>query len=228
MIRSIGYIHGLAHLSHRSGRRQQVLVIDSVGSGKFRDCHSKRVVIAANLSSPWWFLARSRWAFAQFVGAAASFAHAGAGAAANSTRERILGKLFGLGSSRMGTPKIPPRWILRGTLVLVLLLIGPVAVARAEKLPPLWGYGIKSCDEFLSATEGYENGATRMTAEYGRYEDWLTGLISGLNLATGQDVLRGADIQTAMRRIRAHCGGHRGDDFFSAAMDLVRMLSGLR
>jgi hypothetical protein len=128
----------------------------------------------------------------------------------------------------METPKIPPRWVFRGALILVLLLIGPAAVARAEKLPPLWGYGIKSCEEFLSAAEGYEKGAAEMTAEYGRYEDWLTGLISGLNLATGQDVLRGADIKTAMRRIRAHCGGHRGDDFFSAAMDLVRMLSGLR
>jgi hypothetical protein len=128
----------------------------------------------------------------------------------------------------MGAPKIPPRGILRGALILVLLLIGPAAVARAEKLPPLWGYGIKSCNEFLSAAEGYQDGAGGMTVEYGRYEDWLTGFISGLNLATGQDVLRGADIQTAMRRIRAHCGGHRGEDFFSATMALVRMLSGLR
>ena len=36
------------------------------------------------------------------------------------------------------------------------------------------------------------------------------------------------DIETALRRIRAYCGGHRGEDFFTATMDLVRMLSGLR
>jgi hypothetical protein len=51
---------------------------------------------------------------------------------------------------------------------------------------------------------------------------------TGLNLATGKDVLRGADINGAMGRIRAHCGGHPKDDFFTATMDLVRMLSGLR
>jgi hypothetical protein len=100
--------------------------------------------------------------------------------------------------------------------------------ARAEKLPPIWGYGVKGCDQFLAAAEGNEKGTDQMPVEYGRYEDWLTGLISGLNLATGKDVLRGADIKTALQRIRAYCGGHRNEDFFSATMDLVRMLSALR
>jgi len=113
-------------------------------------------------------------------------------------------------------------------LISATLLMGIAFSAQAEKLPPLWGYGIKSCDQFLAAAEGSENGVERLATEYGRYEDWLTGFISGLNLATGKDVLRGADIETALRRIRSYCGGHRKDDFFAATMDLVRMLSGLR
>ena len=96
--------------------------------------------------------------------------------------------------------------------------------ARAEKMPPIWGYGVKTCNQYLKAVEGDPDGR----GESRRYEDWLTGLVSGLNLATGKDVLKGADIESAMRRIRAHCGGNKKDDFFTATMDLVRMLSGLR
>ena len=117
---------------------------------------------------------------------------------------------------------------LASSLILVALLMGTAGIARAEKLPPLWGYGIKSCTDLLSVAEGKENGVDGMALEYGRYEDWLTGFISGLNLSTGKDVLRGADIETALRRIRAYCGGHRKEDVFTATMDLVRMLSGLR
>jgi len=100
--------------------------------------------------------------------------------------------------------------------------------AGAEKLPPLWGYGVKSCDAYLSAADGNEKGDELQVWEYRRYEDWLTGFISGLNLATGKDVLVGADIGSAMQRIRAWCGGHKKEDFFNGTMDLVRMLSGLR
>jgi hypothetical protein len=114
-------------------------------------------------------------------------------------------------------------WLL---ITVALLLVGAGA-ARAEKPPPLWGYGVKGCEELLKAAEGDEKGIDEMVSEYGRYEDWLTGFISGLNLATGMDVLAGADIETALRRIRAYCGGHRQDDFFTATMDFVRMLSTL-
>lgn len=112
-------------------------------------------------------------------------------------------------------------------LAAVLLALA-LPAAAAERLPPLWGYGVKTCDDFLIAAQGWDSGEERAGIEYRRYQDWLTGLISGLNLATGKDVLRGADIDNAMSRIRAHCGGNPKDDFFTATMDLVRMLSGLR
>jgi hypothetical protein len=45
-----------------------------------------------------------------------------------------------------------------------------------------------------------------------------------LNLATGRDVLAGAELDAAMSRIRANCERHPSDDFFNAAMRLVRSL----
>jgi hypothetical protein len=110
------------------------------------------------------------------------------------------------------------------SLPVVVLLALAANGARAEKMPPLWGYGVKSCSQYLAAGDGDGGDGTELR----RYKDWLTGLVSGLNLATGMDVLKGVDIDTAMRRIRAHCRGNRQDDFFTAAMDLVRMLSNLR
>lgn len=123
----------------------------------------------------------------------------------------------------MTTAKLRPG-PLACSLVVAAALSVTAVTARAEKMPPLWGYGIKTCDQFVKAMEGDADGR----GESRRYEDWLTGFVSGLNLATGKDVLKGADIESAMRRIRAHCGGNGRDDFFTATMDLVRMLSGLR
>jgi hypothetical protein len=114
----------------------------------------------------------------------------------------------------------------RPLLVAGLLCAAPSLAA--EKLPPLWGYGIKSCGDYLTAAKGWDAGVEVQMAEYRRYEDWLTGFVSGLNLATGQDVLEGADIDAALRRVRAYCGGHQKQDFFTATMDFVRMLSKLR
>jgi hypothetical protein len=108
-------------------------------------------------------------------------------------------------------------------LVMATLLSGAPRLS-AEALPPLWGYGVKTCESYLSAAEG----ADPQVGEYRRYEDWLTGFVSGLNLATGQDVLLGADVGSAMRRIRAYCRGHAQEDFFTATMDLIRMLNRLR
>lgn len=110
----------------------------------------------------------------------------------------------------------------------VVLLLGAIGSVQADERPPLWGYGIKQCEDFLAVAEGSAEATDEMVREYRRYEDWLTGFISGLDLATGMDVLRGADIETAMRRIRAYCGGHLEEDFFTATMDLVRMLGSLR
>jgi hypothetical protein len=113
---------------------------------------------------------------------------------------------------------------LHGLAAGLLMLAGPQIVQAAQ---PLWGYGVRTCDDYLAAVEARDQGDA---AEYQRYEDWLTGFISGLNLAIGEDSLAGSGIETAMRRTREACEG-RGpgvSDFFNAAMELVRNLRSLR
>jgi hypothetical protein len=107
---------------------------------------------------------------------------------------------------------------------LILLCALAAAPVQAEK-QVLWGYGVRGCADFTAAAAAADAGDF---AEYQRYEDWLTGLISGLNLATGTDVLSGSGIETAMRRTRQQCDKHPADDFFNASMRFVRSLSTLR
>ena len=107
---------------------------------------------------------------------------------------------------------------MRRTAPWLLLLFWHIGTA-AEK-PQLWGYGVKGCREYLPAWENRAQGS-----EYQRFQDWLTGLVTGLSLATGKDVLQGVEIPVAMRRIQLHCEDHRDDDFFNASMSLIRLLS---
>jgi len=113
------------------------------------------------------------------------------------------------------------------------VLAGPVPAARPKAAapvdaPPLWGLGVKGCDAFLTTAKGWDQGVDADIADYSRYQDWISGFVSGLNLATGDDVLRGAGIDGAMRQVRAYCTSHREADFFNATMGFVRSLSSLR
>lgn len=96
---------------------------------------------------------------------------------------------------------------------------------QAQPAQPLWGYGVRSCDAFSAAAKARDDGDA---AEYQRYEDWLTGFVSGLNLAIGEDALAGSGIEAAMRRARGYCERKGGQDFFNAAMEMVRGLRDLR
>lgn len=109
--------------------------------------------------------------------------------------------------------------------VLLCLSMQP---AWSRNLPPLWGYGVQSCDTYVRARTGWEAGVDLQIAEYRRFQDWLGGFVSALNLSTGADVLAGADIDGAMRRIHGYCDEHRKADFFTASMALLRGLSTLR
>lgn len=110
-------------------------------------------------------------------------------------------------------------------LLMGLLITTPL---QAAEMPPLWGYGVRSCDHYALAWNGREKGIEGKIAEYRRYQDWLAGFVSGVNLATGQDVLVGVTIESALRRIHLYCDEHRKADFFTATMDLVRLLSQLK
>jgi hypothetical protein len=122
-----------------------------------------------------------------------------------------------------------PSQVLPLVLLLPLLQIpGVSSGAKAVKLPPIWGYGVKTCATFVAAAEGRDSGDALQDLELQRYEDWLTGFITGLNLSMGKDVLVGADINGALKRIQAYCQGHPKEDVFTATMDLVRMLARLK
>ncbi len=107
----------------------------------------------------------------------------------------------------------------------MLLLFVPSSSVFAAQPPQLLGYGVKSCSGFMAASKQFDDGVS--TLAYRRYQEWLAGFVSGLNLATGKDVLRGATIDSAMTRILADCGGNSEQDFFNASMSFVRMLSGI-
>lgn len=115
---------------------------------------------------------------------------------------------------------------MRTARVLMILFLWSSGVVAQER-PQVWGYGVKECRSFLAAFEGWESGAEEGIAAYLRYRGWLSGLATGLSLATGSDVLKGVDPDGALRRIRIYCDERPDDDYFTAAMDLIRQLSQL-
>ena len=91
----------------------------------------------------------------------------------------------------------------------------------------VWGYGVKPCHDYLPVFSRQQAGEQAANDEYIRYRSWLAGLVTGLSLATGMDVLKGVEVEGAMRRIQVNCDERPGDDFFTASMALIRQLSGL-
>ena len=110
-------------------------------------------------------------------------------------------------------------------VLLALLATSTLGSAAPAVKRNLWGYGVRSCDTYLAAVK---DAGDSNPAELQRYEDWLTGFVSGLNLALGESVLRGSGLQAAMRGTQDYCRKHGDQDFFNAAMDHVRGLSGMR
>ncbi|UHD18274.1 hypothetical protein [Thiocapsa bogorovii] len=104
------------------------------------------------------------------------------------------------------------------------LTVGPLGNAFAAGAPVLWGAGVKPCSDFLAIAPSDPSAQAIAGEGYRRYQEWLSGLVTGLNLATGRDVLKGAELDAAMIRIRANCERHPNDDFFNATMRLVRSL----
>lgn len=96
--------------------------------------------------------------------------------------------------------------------------------ASAVGGPSLWGYGVKPCGAYVAAAPGEGVPDAVGGADYTRYREWLAGLVSGLNLATGRDVLAGADLEAALSRIRAYCRDRPDEDFFNSSMALIRSL----
>ncbi len=99
------------------------------------------------------------------------------------------------------------------------------AASLAQERPLVRDYGVKGCDQYLQTSTRAEQGDALAVSDRLRYRAWLGGLTTGLSLATGMDVYKGVELEGALRRIRLYCEQNPGDDFFTAAMDLVKTLS---
>ena len=109
-------------------------------------------------------------------------------------------------------------------LITQLVMLAPVYPAETQR-PQIRGYGVQSCAAYLEQFDGWERGEEAGIVEYLRYRAWFSGLVTGLSLATGSDVLRGVEVKDAMRRLRVYCSEHTTEDFFAASKDLIRTLS---
>ncbi|EXJ14611.1 hypothetical protein [Imhoffiella purpurea] len=125
----------------------------------------------------------------------------------------------------------------RSNSIRIILSVGLIAAAlgaqpawaqREETAPALWGYGVKSCTNFLAVVPRRDTPLELADEEYLRYRQWLAGLVSGLNLATRHDVLEGAQIDAAMSRIQSICQNDPSEDFFNASLRLLRLLGQLK
>lgn len=88
------------------------------------------------------------------------------------------------------------------------------------------GYGVNSCGDYLVVYQDWEQGEEAAISEYLFYREWLAGIVTGLTLATGSDVLKGIEIKGVMRRIQIICDLGEEKDFFNATMKLIKTLSG--
>jgi hypothetical protein len=108
---------------------------------------------------------------------------------------------------------------------LLILLLGAAAVqADVSESPKVWSYGTKSCKAYVIACNGSDIGQQDQIVEYLRYQEWFSGLATGLTLATGMDALNGAEVGGALRRMRDTCERHPDKDFFNAAMTVITQL----
>ncbi len=111
------------------------------------------------------------------------------------------------------------------TLMVWLVLSMPIQAGAASA--KLLGYGARSCDEYVIAWKGRERGEQESVEEYLMYRSWFEGFVSGMSFATGEDMLRGVAIDSAMNRTRIFCQNNPDADFFNGASDLLKMLSRL-
>lgn len=100
--------------------------------------------------------------------------------------------------------------------------------AERPVVPALWGQGVKSCAAYLASRPGPGTPAGIAGEEYRLYRQWLAGLVTGLNLAVGRDVLAGGELDAAMLRIGALCEKQPQEDFFNISLRLIRSLGQLK
>ncbi|MCU7960219.1 MAG: hypothetical protein KZQ58_09515 [gamma proteobacterium symbiont of Bathyaustriella thionipta] len=112
-------------------------------------------------------------------------------------------------------------------LIGFILLCMPFSLMAADK-PLLYGYGVRHCSAFMqtwrAAHDKNRSEQLSVEKELPRYRQWFSGLISGLSLTLGYDVLRGLSIDDALKQVNQNCNNQPDSDFFNASMALIRLL----
>ena len=116
---------------------------------------------------------------------------------------------------------------LRTLPIWFLILTLAVPAWAADSPARVRGAGMKECAEFRWAWQARNGREAEAAAEYQAYRNWLEGFVTGLDLATGMDVLVGVPVDQALARIAAWCRAHPREDFLAGTRDLIRMLSRL-
>ena len=111
---------------------------------------------------------------------------------------------------------------------IAMLLFFVSSVSVAENSPEVLGYGVKSCSAYLDTYARQKKGEDIAILEYLRYQDWVTGLVTGLSLATAMNVLGDVDVESVMRRVQIECEEHPDEDFFTATTKLIKQISSLK
>lgn len=91
----------------------------------------------------------------------------------------------------------------------------------------LYGYGVRSCDDLAASARQWKASEEEGALAHVQLREWMSGFISGLSLALGNDVTRGAGVEGMVRQVVKQCTEHRQSDVFSATMVLIRKRGGL-
>lgn len=104
---------------------------------------------------------------------------------------------------------------------ITLVLLGVLFVGEANAYPT---YGPSECQYWLDAENKTEKDSLELKALSLR--SWVSGFISGMNVALGVDVVNGADVSTTYDYVIYYCSQHREATSYDAIADMVDKLSG--
>ncbi len=115
---------------------------------------------------------------------------------------------------------------MRLSIMLFLLLSAAPAWSQSATL---YGYGVHSCDDLVASARQWESNDKEDAGALAHVQlrEWMSGFISGLSLALGSDVTRGAGVEGMMRQVVKQCTEHRQSDVFTATMKLIKKRGGL-
>lgn len=108
-------------------------------------------------------------------------------------------------------------------MLFLLLAAAPVWSQSAS----LYGYGVRSCDDLVASSRQWESSEEEGALAHVQLREWMSGFISGLSLALGSDVTRGAGVEGMMRQVVKQCTEHRQSDVFTTTMKLIKKRGGL-